>query len=462
MSARPRRKHKICHCEKCGWWEGLTSSDRRLRFDTRRYLTDRRDGKPAQGVFIGDTREAAMDLDFGDLLMPAAPDQPGRLVNPTERQRDFLEASQIMTSFSTVEKPAAGRATSCAGGSFFTWSGAGRFCICAALSLACFAKTIPTSTTARSQSSSAKIPQWLGRVTYRKTCQPRTPQRVRRRRHRTPQPRQAREVQVRGIRSHRRRRTHAQPATTFSTGFVFACAGLVSSALSLPRQQTPAASATRGSKPTGTTRSSRPNSSRSRTSSSWCAPSRSIIRTFPPAITIDSSRSLLTWQRWSDRGDWNVYTGQYFPQFDGVGDPANKPPRHVRKAADAAKFVKPWHTRWISGDWGYEHPACFHWHAKDEHNRIVTYDELWDRRVGETEWATTHHRTREALAGAMAELSAPQVLPVLVGRRQAQPAIAAQVSEVDRPAGFRLAWRGHCRSHILPTHPRAQECRATG
>lgn len=80
------------------------------------------------------------------------------------------------------------------------------------------------------------------------------------------------------------------------------------------------------------------------------------------------------------RGDWNVYTGQYFPQFES--DPA----RHVLKAADAIKQVKPWHTRWISGDWGYEHPACFHWHAKNEQNRVVTYDEMWDRRVGESEW----------------------------------------------------------------------------
>lgn len=75
-------EHKVCRCEVCGWWEGLTATDRRLRMDTRRYLTDRRDGKPAQGVFIGDTREAAMDLDFGNLLMPAAPDQPGTAGKP--------------------------------------------------------------------------------------------------------------------------------------------------------------------------------------------------------------------------------------------------------------------------------------------------------------------------------------------------------------------------------------------
>lgn len=79
---RTRAEHIICHCEVCGWWEGLTATDRRLRLDTRRYLTDRRDGKPAQGVFIGDTREAAMDLDFGNLLMPASPDQPGTADKP--------------------------------------------------------------------------------------------------------------------------------------------------------------------------------------------------------------------------------------------------------------------------------------------------------------------------------------------------------------------------------------------
>jgi hypothetical protein len=75
-------EHKICHCEVCGWWESLLAPDRRLRKETRVYLTDRRDGKPAQGVFIGDTREAAMDLDFGDLLMPASPDQPGTAGKP--------------------------------------------------------------------------------------------------------------------------------------------------------------------------------------------------------------------------------------------------------------------------------------------------------------------------------------------------------------------------------------------
>lgn len=75
-------EHKICHCEVCGWWEALLSTDRRLRKETRVYLTDRRDGKPAQGVFIGDTRESARELDFGDLPELIAPSQPGAARKP--------------------------------------------------------------------------------------------------------------------------------------------------------------------------------------------------------------------------------------------------------------------------------------------------------------------------------------------------------------------------------------------
>jgi hypothetical protein len=80
---RTREDHRVCRCEVCGWWEHLTSSDKRIRFETRRYLTDRREGKPAQGVFVGDTREVARELDFGDLpdfvtVTPGQPAQAGR------------------------------------------------------------------------------------------------------------------------------------------------------------------------------------------------------------------------------------------------------------------------------------------------------------------------------------------------------------------------------------------------
>jgi hypothetical protein len=85
-------------------------------------------------------------------------------------------------------------------------------------------------------------------------------------------------------------------------------------------------------------------------------------------------------------GDWDVYTGQFYPNFDSEGDPENKiPPRHVITQAEALKRIKPWWTHWISGDWGYEHPHAVYWHAQDEHGHVITYRELWDRRINETE-----------------------------------------------------------------------------
>jgi hypothetical protein len=75
--------------------------------------------------------------------------------------------------------------------------------------------------------------------------------------------------------------------------------------------------------------------------------------------------------------DWDVYTGQYFPRFDVK--------IHVIPHAEAMARIQPWYTRSLSGDWGFDHPHCFHWHAKDENNWVITHDELWDRGVGEAE-----------------------------------------------------------------------------
>ena len=76
-------------------------------------------------------------------------------------------------------------------------------------------------------------------------------------------------------------------------------------------------------------------------------------------------------------GDWDVYTGQYFPRFD--------PKIQVIPHAEAMARIQPWHVRSLSGDWGFDHPHCFHWHSKDERNWVITYSELWDRGVGEAE-----------------------------------------------------------------------------
>src|ERR1700674_2561636 len=43
-----------------------------------------------------------------------------------------------------------------------------------------------------------------------------------------------------------------------------------------------------------------------------------------------------------------------------------------------------WWSRWISGAWGYSHPAAVYWHAQDG-DRTVTYHELYGSGIGEVD-----------------------------------------------------------------------------
>jgi len=53
-------------------------------------------------------------------------------------------------------------------------------------------------------------------------------------------------------------------------------------------------------------------------------------------------------------GDWDVFAGQYFDRCD-----------LARNTARAEEIEwQPWWPRWISIDWGFEHPAATYWHAQ--------------------------------------------------------------------------------------------------
>ncbi len=60
-------------------------------------------------------------------------------------------------------------------------------------------------------------------------------------------------------------------------------------------------------------------------------------------------------------GDWDMFAGQYFDRFDVT--------RNVMRAE--AIDWKPWWQRWISIDWGFEHPAAVYWHAAVPRNQSV-------------------------------------------------------------------------------------------
>src|SRR2546425_286819 len=52
-------------------------------------------------------------------------------------------------------------------------------------------------------------------------------------------------------------------------------------------------------------------------------------------------------------GDWNVFAGQYFDIFD-IG-------RHTARPEEFR--LEPWWPRWISIDWGFQHPSAVYWHT---------------------------------------------------------------------------------------------------
>jgi hypothetical protein len=64
-------------------------------------------------------------------------------------------------------------------------------------------------------------------------------------------------------------------------------------------------------------------------------------------------------------GDWNVFAGQYFDLFDAR--------RHIARAEHLG--IEPWWPRWISIDWGFQHPSAVYWHAAAPDGCVVTYRE---------------------------------------------------------------------------------------
>jgi phage terminase large subunit len=88
-------------------------------------------------------------------------------------------------------------------------------------------------------------------------------------------------------------------------------------------------------------------------------------------------------------GDWNVFAGQYFDLFDAR--------RHTARAehlGPGKTKMEPWWPRWISVDWGFEHPSAVYWHATRPDGVVVTYREF-----------VANHLSPRMLAQAIAERS---------------------------------------------------------
>jgi phage terminase large subunit len=117
-------------------------------------------------------------------------------------------------------------------------------------------------------------------------------------------------------------------------------------------------------------------------------------------------------------GDWNVFAGQYFDVFDFGRHTAR--PEEIR--------LEPWWPRWISIDWGFQHPSAVYWHCavpKEQGSKVVTYREF-----------VQNNLSPRMLAQAIAERSAREPIsevflsPDAFAHRTSEASIAEQLGDV--------------------------------
>ena len=132
-------------------------------------------------------------------------------------------------------------------------------------------------------------------------------------------------------------------------------------------------------------------------------------------------------------GDWDVFAGQYFDRFDVS--------RHVMRAEQID--WKPWWPRWISIDWGFEHPAACYWHASTPggdqpapHRTVVTYREYVTHRTAPRDLAHEIVERSRISDAAREKIDAIYLSPDAFARRTDEASIADQMGDVFAAAGF--------------------------
>jgi len=143
-------------------------------------------------------------------------------------------------------------------------------------------------------------------------------------------------------------------------------------------------------------------------------------------------------------GDWNVFAGQYFDIFD-LG-------RHTARPEEIR--LEAWWPRWISIDWGFQHPSAVYWHCAIPEPVIrdsgfVTRERIHDG-TASRESPVTNHQSRivtyrefvqnglspRMLAQAIAERSGRERInevflsPDAFAHRTSEASIAEQLGDV--------------------------------
>lgn len=127
-------------------------------------------------------------------------------------------------------------------------------------------------------------------------------------------------------------------------------------------------------------------------------------------------------------GSWDLFVGQYFDIFT--------PSRHVVGRVEDVD-IQPWWPKWISVDWGFNHPSAVYWHTRREDGKVFTYREfvqsgLSPRMLGQAIAERSRYRVivdgRETLQTEPIKIL--YLSPDAFAHRTAEASIAEQLGDV--------------------------------
>src|ERR1700692_1743854 len=127
-------------------------------------------------------------------------------------------------------------------------------------------------------------------------------------------------------------------------------------------------------------------------------------------------------------GEWDVYAGQYFDIFS--------PERHTVRAEQVQ--LEPWTPRWISIDWGFEHPSAVYWHATRNDGVFVTYREFVQKRLSPRMLAAAIAERSIDRLGRAERIRDIYLSPDAFEQRTADASIDEQLGEGFAAAGLAL------------------------
>jgi len=129
-------------------------------------------------------------------------------------------------------------------------------------------------------------------------------------------------------------------------------------------------------------------------------------------------------------GRWDLFAGQYFDIFD--------PAVHVVRAENLE--LKPWWRRWISLDWGFEHPSAVYWHALTDDSRVITYREFVQAHLSPRMLAQgiveRSNEVAKGRSGGVEKISAVFISPDAKAERGEPRTIAEQIGDVLAAGGL--------------------------